>query len=228
MVSKYRKTFFFWISFFVLSSLFMLISIRLSGIKTHRSKSFEEKLAYAHKKWNESHFDSKQLKTGDLLLRRGIGFFSDELRKLSLRENKYSHCGFITINSKGTPLVLHSIGGSDNPDARIRCDSLFVFCDANEATSFAVYRFDQPDKIIARADSIARKYYREKRKFDMKFNLDDDEKLYCAEFLYKIWINATEDKFFLPLSVTPTKTYVGIDDLYLNNHCTKIYEYEYN
>jgi len=223
-----NDTYSFWATFIILTIALIIFSFRISGIKRNVPKSFEEKVAFAHKKWDESNFDSQQLKTGDLLLRRGIGFFSDQLRKLSLREKKYSHCGFITINDDGIPFVLHSIGGSENPDARIRCDSIVVFCDANEAVSFAVYRFDQSPNIISRADSIARKYYRERRKFDMKFDLEDDNKLYCAEFLYKIWINATEDKFFLPLSVISGRTYIGIDDLYLNNHCTKIYEYEYN
>ncbi len=211
----------------VLSVIFLTWTTNLDFIKPARPRTFEEKYAYARQKWNEVQFDYSMLKTGDLLFRRGKSFFSNQLRKYSLHETKYSHCGFVSLSEDGTPLVFHSIGGTDNPNARIRCDSVFVFCDANEVSAFAVYRYRVSEQIIHRADSIARTFYKKRLAFDMNFDLNDDEKLYCAEFIYKIWIYATKNRNFIPLSVTAHKTYVGIDDLYLNNHSQKIFEYEY-
>jgi hypothetical protein len=134
----------------------------------------------------------------------------------------------VTVGRNGNRYLLHAIGGSDNPDQVIRCDSIFWFLDPEEVSGFGVYRYNLQQHQLAAIDSVARRYYHEKRMFDMKFNLDDDERLYCAEFVYKVVVNATGNKEMLSLTRQREKVYVGVDDLYLNNQTQKLFEYEYN
>lgn len=178
--------------------------------------------------WKAVPFDFDTLRPGDLIVRAGRSFFSNELRKYSKRDKRYSHCALVTLGRDGKRYLLHSIGGSENPDQVIRCDSIFWFLNPKEVSGFGIYRYDLPPRQIDAIDSVARQFYREKRKFDMKFNLDDDDRLYCAEFVYKVVTHATGNREMLSLTRQGEKVYVGVDDLYLNNQTKTLFEHEYH
>ena len=178
--------------------------------------------------FRQAPIDFDTLRAGDLIVRMGRSFFSDRLRKYSKRDKRYSHCSLVTKGRDGKSYVFHSIGGSDNPDQVVRCDSVFTFLNPEDVSGFAVYRYQLPSRQIHSMDSIARQYYREKRMFDMKFDLDDDERLYCAEFVYKVLLYATGNLEIVNLSRQGEKLYVGVDDLYLNNLTQKLFEHEYH
>jgi len=180
-----------------------------------------------YKKYKAIPFDFDSLQTGDLVLRTGLSFFSDELRKFSQREAKYSHCGIVSRDEEGKIFIYHSIGGTDNPESRVRKDSVFSFFNPFFNSGFAIYRYNLTPQQIKTADSLAKDLYKREVKFDLNFDLDDDENLYCAEFIYKILIKATNTENFISLSQIKGKAYVGIDDLYLNENCKNIFEYEY-
>lgn len=208
-------------------AIFMIITMRPGLLIKSKTRHYRTDISLAFKDFKLAEIDFDSLKTGDMVVRTGRSFFSNELRKFSQKEDKYSHCGLISKDKNGKAVIFHSIGGSDNPDSRVRCDSLFWFCNPIEASRFAVFRYQITDSERKAVDSIARDLYRRKIKFDMKFELDENEALYCSEFIYNILINATTLKNFLSLSRLNGKDYIGIDDLYLNNHCKKIFEHEY-
>jgi hypothetical protein len=61
----------------------------------------------------------------------------------------------------------------------------------------------------------------------MNFDLTTDDKLYCAEFIYKAMAEATADSaFFTPTSVAGY-TFMGIDNLFVNPHAKTICEIRY-
>ena len=61
----------------------------------------------------------------------------------------------------------------------------------------------------------------------MKFDLGTDDKLYCAEFLYKA-INKTmyDTGYIKPTSVSGMR-FVGTDNLFLNKHARMIWRAVY-
>lgn len=181
----------------------------------------------AEEQWAESGLDYSVIQPGDLIVRAGRTFFSNELRKYNQHDKTFSHCGLISRNTDGKLEVIHSIGGTDNPDSHVKTDPLFLFCHPDEITQFAIYRYDVDKVTLQRMDSLAHDLLNKCVPFDLKFDLSDDSKLYCAEFVYKVISAATNDRNFISLTRIQDKLYVGVDDLFLNKHCTKIYEHAY-
>ena len=203
-----------------------MVTLTPAGTPAPATELQEQKTAL--EKYRSIPFDFDSIQSGDLVLRTGTSFFSDELRKFSQREAKYSHCGWIVRDENGKLSVYHAIGGSDNPENYIRKDNLAAFFNPNEISGFAIYRYDLDKNQIAEASAIAEQLYQKRIKFDMKFDLENDDELYCAEFIYKLITEASENKNFISLSQIKGKQYVGIDDLYLNPKCKKIFEHAYN
>lgn len=176
--------------------------------------------------WLASGLATFPLQEGDLIVRAGRSFFSNELRKFSRRDPTYSHCGWI-VQEDGRWVVYHAIGGTDNPDNRLRRDGLFSFCHPLDVTQFAVYRYKLPAEEIHKATRKARELHQAEVSFDLQFTLDDNHELYCAEFIWEILKETENQAEFISLSRLDNKLYIGVDDLYLHNYCEKIFQYAY-
>lgn len=163
------------------------------------------------------------VKDGDLVLRTGNDFISLTLRQFSVHNKTYSHCGIVRVIN-GKVYVYNAIGGEDNPNARLRRDSFENFCNPEHNTGFGIFRYSLTPVQHHRLDSMADLYYKLRIKFDMKFDLKTDSAMYCAEFVYKTVIQATQDSAFIPLSHIGSFEYVAIDDLFLNGHTNLVYQ----
>jgi hypothetical protein len=163
------------------------------------------------------------LKDGDLVVRTGNDFISLTLRQFSMQDRTYSHCGLVRIE-QGRIFVYHAIGGEDNPDARLRRDSFSEFCNPAHNLGFGIFRYRFSSTEVSRLDSIVEQFYRDKPRFDLKFDLTTDSSLYCAEFIYKAVNRATHRAHFIPTSRIGEFQYVAIDNLYLNSHCRPVYQ----
>jgi hypothetical protein len=190
--------------------------------------SIDGRAARSSAPYNRNAADSavSLLHTGDLVLRNGIDMTSDLLRQMNQTNKTYSHCGLV-IMEHGYPFVYHSIGGEDNPDARLRRDSANFFFSPCNNLRFGIARFDVNDSIKERMKKIVWAYYRQRIPFDMDFDLKTDDKLYCAEFVYKTMNRATGDSLY----ILPTKvlgyTFAGIDNLFINRHTTIIWQVKF-
>lgn len=163
------------------------------------------------------------LQEGDILLRRGSGPDSYMLAQMNQTDKTYSHCGLVHfINKK--PYVYHCIGGEDNPDQRMRLEQAQQFCTPmyNKGIGLARMALEprQRDQLMAVAAGI----YANKPLFDLSFDLDTDQQLYCSEFIYKAVLQVTDDVHFMPLSQGMGRQYIGIDDLYQNAHTALIWK----
>ena len=177
-------------------------------------------------KWSRAKPEYSILHSGDFIFRHGRGAISNALMLFSRHEAKYSHAGIISVENEKV-YVYHAIGGEENPSNKLRKDPLELFCDPRDVHSFGIYRLDLDKRQLQKVDSIAGNYYRNGLEFDTKFDLSTDEKMYCSEFVYKIISQATGDKNYLPLSSVSGINYVACDDLYLNAHCNRLYDYRY-
>lgn len=168
------------------------------------------------------------LQDGDLIVSSGKSFFSNELRQWNRRETKYSHCGIIHRDTAGSIQVYHTSGGADGPGRHVRKDPLLLFVHPGQINGFAVFRYGlQAGERKAFLSQLGH-YYQEKAPFDLQFDLSDDTKLYCSELVYKSLVAASGKKELIPLSHAGGKDFVGVDDLYLNEFSTKIFEYDYH
>ena len=163
------------------------------------------------------------LQTGDIVLRAGTGPYSNALAMLNARDKTWSHCGIVVVE-EGYPFVYHSIGGEDNPDMRLKRDSVDVFFATRYCKGMGVARFNAGELDTIKLASAIHEYYNRHPLFDMQFDLATDDKLYCSEFIYKVIIRTTANTMLIPTSQTQGKRYVGIDDLYLNPHARLVWK----
>lgn len=177
---------------------------------------------YADRKsnpWNNRMVDScvGLLKDGDLVVRRGDDMTSYMLSMMNTEDKTYSHCG-IAVMEDGKPYIYHSIGGEDNPDAKVRKEPASRWFSPANNLSFGIYRYDMGDSCMGEMTKGVKDFHQDKRLFDMDMDLKTDDKLYCSEMIYKAMKPALGDSLFVPTVTRFGHTYVGVDNLYLNDH----------
>jgi hypothetical protein len=162
------------------------------------------------------------VRDGDVVLRMGVGVYSQLIARINKTAKDFSHCGIVKLED-GYPFVYHSIGGEDNPDARLRRDSAGRFFDLQHNTAFAIVRYDLNSTQLKALDKAVEQIYLSHPRFDTKFDLSDTGKLYCTEFVAKALALATSDSGYIPMSIALGQRFIGIDNLYINNHAHMIW-----
>lgn len=201
--------------------LFLLFgSCRQSANAGNRAQLVADSLAKLQNSRNRIDSMAPLIQSGDLVLRAGNDFTSESLRQLNQRNQSYSHCGIASLEN-GQVYVYHALGGEFNPDQKIRRDTLQHFADPVSNRGMAVYRYNAPamknDMLVARAQQM----YQAGIMFDMAFNLQTDERMYCAEYVYKALLLASNGAVRCNISHIDTFKFVGVDDLFLHPLCTK-------
>ena len=163
----------------------------------------------------------KDIRTGDIITRVGNDFTSECLRKINVREKTWSHCGIASIEHDSI-FVYHSLGGEFNPDQQLRRDPLTVFADPNTNRGVGIFRQQLSTTELHYLLVIVKKLYASGVMFDMKFDLQTDERMYCAEFVYKAFLWATGKRIHFNISNIKGKNFVGVDDIFLDSHCIQV------
>lgn len=178
--------------------------------------------------WNKHIVDTavSLLRTGYIVLRRGLGADSYMLAEMNRRNKTYSHCGIVMVE-QGYPFIYHSIGGEDNPDERLRRDSANFFFSPRHNTHLAVIRYSLDTVQVSSLKQVVTAYYQQRPRFDMKFDLATDDKLYCSEFIYKAVNKAVGDTGYISTSMLLKRRQVGIDDLFMNSHASVVWEVKF-
>jgi hypothetical protein len=166
------------------------------------------------------------LHNGDLVLRTGNDDISNVFRHLNAHNQTYSHAGIVMIE-QGYPFVYHSIGGADNPNERLRRDSLPIFISPKHNLGWAIVRYNFDTVQLLALHRIVANFYIQKIKFDNDFDLNSNDKFYCSEFVYKSINKAVADTNYIPLSIHNGKRFVGVDNLFENKHVQTICELRY-
>jgi hypothetical protein len=168
----------------------------------------------------------KDIRSGDLVTRTGNDFTSENLRKLCTRDKTYSHCG-IASWEKDSLFIYHAVGGEWNPDEKLRRDSWELFAEPYSNRGVGVFRFGIPDSLNKNLLKVVQDHYLKGLTFDMQFDLVTDEKMYCAEFIYKSYTKASHYQMQFHKSHIGNFEFVGPDDLFLHPLCKKIGELVY-
>lgn len=159
------------------------------------------------------------IKSGDLVLRTGNDFTSESLRSLNQRDQTYSHCGIASVEN-GSIVVYHAIGGDFNPDQKIRRDKLEDFADPLTNRGIGLYHFQLKDSLVKEVIRSTRLFYEMGIPFDMSFDLEKSDRMYCAEFVYKTFLLATRNGIRFNISHIGSFRFIGVDDLFLAPGCT--------
>lgn len=159
--------------------------------------------------------------SGDLIMRTGNDFTSTVVRKLSIKDKTYSHCGMANWEND-TLFVYHAIGGEWNPDQKIRRDPFYFFCNPYENKGFGIFRYqisnEKKEKIVNKCKQL----FADEIMFDMHFNLATDDRMYCTEFIYKIVNEGVADSIKIKTTNINNIKFVATDNLFSNPYCTEI------
>jgi Permuted papain-like amidase enzyme, YaeF/YiiX, C92 family len=155
--------------------------------------------------FNEGYFDL--LSDGDLIFRRGNGFFSNHFREFSEKRKEYSHVG-ILCKKTDSIFVIHAEASELTGIGFVRKDLLTDFLEGIE--EWAVFRVkDAPAHTIS---DLALKYC--DTPFDLDFDLCDTSAVYCSE-LVALCVNAAFNTAVITAStVKAGKPFIAIDDAY--------------
>ncbi len=163
----------------------------------------------------------KYVKQGDLIMRTGKDFTSELMRLTSANDKTYSHCGIAGFEHDSL-VVYHALGGEWNPDARLRKDAFEIFCTPYENRGIGIFRYNMNNDAEAKLSKIIDTLYTAGIKFDMKFDLTSNDRMYCSEFVYKAVEQASDYKIRLPLRTFRNTKFVSPDNLYHNPFCKEI------
>lgn len=168
----------------------------------------------------------KDIRTGDLVTRTGNDFTSQSLRGLNRRNKTWSHCGIASIEND-TLFVYHALGGEWNPDEKLRRDPWILFAEPYSNNGVGQFRFTLHDSTLADLTDVIKEFYRNKLPFDMDFDLATDDRMYCAEFIYKSFMKASKQQLQFNTSHINNFNFIGVDDIFLHPLCKKMAEVRY-
>ncbi len=186
------------------------------------------------------------LKEGDLVVRLNRDPTSQYIKNFNRHDKNYSHAGIVLFEN-GYPYIFHIVNGEENPDEKLRKDSLSHFCNPRKNAAYGIYRYDMNSSEIKMLKVTLQSWYEKGIHFDPVFDPNTDDRMYCSEMIRKALIKATskriliettkltatEAKLFsaythLPLAYTSSLRIVSIDDLYTNRFCHIIRGYNYD
>lgn len=159
---------------------------------------------------------------GDLVFRSGKGVISDWFRRCSLSDPAYSHAGIIC--RKGNELMVVHLQQTSS-DGSLKVERLTDFWAASGCNAGSIYRLDLNQEEIDGMMHEIDKDVLSGVKFDEQFNLDDDTRMYCSEWIRNKVIHATQDPGYFPITSADDFRYVAPDNLYLNQHAVLVYKF---
>ena len=203
----------------------ILVAMKMVHKEQHKSDPLTYQRLPKTNHENKQKVDSaiSMLRSGYIVLRMGLGADSRLLSQMNRKDKSYSHCGIVMVED-GYPFVYHSIGGEDNPDERLRRDSAKIFFSPrnNIAIAIVTYNFTTGNEKALR--KVVSDYYARRPKFDLKFDLKSDDKLYCSEFVYKAINKTMQDTTYIRPTEVAGLRFVGIDDLFVNPHAHIVWQ----
>lgn len=183
----------------------------------------------------------KLLQNGDLVMRTDDDVVSASLRNFSKTDKSYSHCGMVYLEDSNW-YVYHLMAGDENPSDLMEREKFESFVSPNRKSRFGIFRYQLSNDEQIKMQAGVYKYMSEKTLFDKEFDLKTDDKLYCAEMVFKGLIEATDGRVVIPSTVRNNldpkrynKTgaeikrfeFIALDNLYLNPFCKEIKRFRY-
>ena len=118
---------------------------------------------------------------GDVVLRRGNGFWSGFFAGLTRRDGRFSHVG-IVVRDGGELKVVHAEAEDNGADGKVRLTRLDDWTGAGR--EFAVLRLADP-AAAARVAAAAQSMHAAALPFDLEFDLADAAAVYCSELAWR-------------------------------------------
>lgn len=128
-----------------------------------------------------------QLRDGDIILRRGFGFFSDYIAaKLNNGAIDVTHAGIIVFRGN-RPFVIHSLSSDVSPIDGMQEQPLSEFLKFSAPGKIIITRPKGKNALSGKKIAERAGYYLGKKlPFDHSGNYDDASALFCTELIWRI------------------------------------------
>jgi hypothetical protein len=161
----------------------------------------------------EVRLDPASFENGDLIFRKGNGFFSQYFANAASREKLYSHVGILSREG-GSVYVYHIEADEFSGQGNMKREPLATFLQdikKYKIRNLAVNR-NVRAVIIHKADSL----FEEKVVFDMDFDSSTKDKFYCTELVAYILNSSVASPVIEPTLRINGKKFYSIDDIYFS------------
>lgn len=186
----------------------------------------------------------KTIQTGDLLLRTGTDFSSEQIRDLCKTDKTYSHGGIAVVEKDS--IFIYSIEPDyQNIHDKVRKESLDSFCNPTKNYGIGIARYNLSEEEKSGFIHYLEEQYQKKVSFDMLFSLETDDKMYCSEMIKKGLAKSTNNRIVIQTDRLDDRSkyriikryfkieekrfanmkVVMVDRLFLNSNCTIIKKY---
>ncbi len=177
--------------------------------------------AYLSRSYNQIEQSKRLIQSGDIIFRNGNDEVSEAARRMNRKDSSWSHCGIILIENDSI-MVYHALGGTYNPDMKLLREPLAVFCNPKENYGFGVYRYELDTAQFSTIRQTVHQHYRNGLRFDLFFNFETDDVMYCSEFVFKTMNKSLHGKLSPYLRIDTIPYGVTTDDLFLNPDCKPV------
>jgi len=186
------------------------------------------------------------IQTGDLVLRTGTDFSSDQVKDLSLTDKTYSHGGIALVQNDSI-YIYHVEPDYYYITDKVRKEPLDSFCNPEKNYGIGIARYNLSDVERQKFIDYLDDQYQKKIPFDGRFLLNTNDSMYCSEMIKKGLSLATSGRITIePIRFNDRRKFrlikryfklreeqfinreiIPIDHLYLNQECTLLKKYVY-
>lgn len=172
--------------------------------------------------------DKSILHNGDIIFRKGRSFVS-QMVLLADKNSPFSHTGII-YKKNDSVFVIHSVPAEEKGKKDIvKIEPIEIFIRPDRASKILVCRLkdSSSSNISVQASQLALNYAKEKIPFDGDFNLENDDKFYCTELIWKVYKKSGLDLLDNKFSKSNLPFYKGPiifpSDILESKHLAKIF-----
>jgi hypothetical protein len=124
------------------------------------------------------------LRSGDILLRKGYGYFSEKIAEADSPPFQVSHCAML-VNRENTWQVVHALSSSVAPFDGVQYQPFQQFLNESQPNSLLVCRFKTSPDTLQQIVRETCRLAEVNRPFDHAFDSTDSTSIYCTE-LFKL------------------------------------------
>lgn len=146
-----------------------------------------------------------------LAFRKGNDITSNMLAQLNITDKRFSHIGICFVE-EGKAMVYHSLGAEYGTNQFLRKDDAATFFNLENNMAIGFAKMNLSSSEIDTLHQLLQNWYAQKIPFDMSFNLQTDDSLYCSEMVAKALMTAIP-KIHIPVTDTFNRSYYGVDNI---------------
>lgn len=168
-----------------------------------------------------------KLLEGDLLFRSGSGLVSSMISAMQKTPYDISHCGILIGRESGYQVV-SAISSEISNKEGVHSVALDTFVANSKPESLIVLRLvNQGPEARKKMAGQAWQYAQERKPFDHGFSLEEDERFYCTELIYKV----IKQKISPSVGIAPKQTkggknYIGFKAFFDSKHFTTVLNHQ--